>query len=590
MNLIFTLISLATIVCALLALFGWWRRPTPGAAAFALLMTAVTVWTLGVVLGLASATLDAKLLWAKFVFLGIATVPVAWVVFIAAYTGQARWLAPRTVFLLSLEPIVTLVLAWTNEWHGLIYTSTRLVTVNDYPMVAATFGVWSWVHTLYSYALILSGTLLLFWAIFRLPRFFRAQAWSLLVGALVPWISNILSVLDLSPFPLLDLTPLAFAISGAAFAWALFRLRLLEIVPVARELVIEKMSDGLLVVDARDRIVDINPAIQGIIGLPARQIIGQRAEYVLNTWSSLLTITKPAAAMQSEISIQVEGNPRDYDVRITPMFDQHQRLVGRIVLVRDITDFRRARQELERAKATAEAAERAKNVFLATAGRELQTPLALIASHSTTLLTEAHVQSLPRFIRYLEQTDTATRHLLALVNNLIELVKVEMDAMPLTPRVFDLVPLAHEVVAEVQPIAQRNGNTLTVLGDAVMGINADKDKVRWILHALIKNASQHTHQGQVTTQLTRATMDGASGFVIRVSDTGIGIAPEQLRRVFEPFASTDPAVARVYGNTGLSLTLCQRYCTLMGGTIQVASELGQGTTFTVRLPLRGGAG
>lgn len=586
MTLVFALINSAVIVSVLLAVFGWSRRPALGAGTFALLMLATAQWSLGVSLGLASPDLATKMLWAKFVFIGIAAVPLLWLILSAEYTGQARWLTRRVIVLLGLEPLVTVALAWTNEAHGLIYTSTRLVMVNDQPMVEATFGVWAWVHTLYSYALVLAGTLLLIWAIIRLPPFFQSQAWTVLVAAFVPWISNIISVFRLSPFPLLDLTPIAFGVSGVAFGWAFFRLRLLEIVPVARDLAIENMSDGLIVVDAHARIVDINPAVQDILGLSPRQIVGHLAERVLPTWGGLIDATRRPGSFSTEIVIAAGEQARAYDMRITPLFDHQRRLNGHVAILRNITDYKTVKQELEHAKEQAEAAGRAKSAFLATAGYELRTPLAMITGYSRTLLNEARARDLTSFVGYLDKINSASRQLLLLVNNLLELTKIEMGAMPLTPRIFDLASLVREVVATSQPLAEEKGNTLELRTDGVMGMNSDRDKIQQVLFTLVENACKFTRHGSICVQLSHEAMNDMEWVTICVSDTGVGIAPAHLRQLFEPFAQADTTAAREPGTTGLSLALSQRYCAMMGGALEVASELGHGSVFTVRLPLR----
>ena len=281
MDIIFTLLIIAATVSIFLAAFAWTRRPSVSAASFALLMLAIALWCIGVFFGLSAPALATKLVWAKFVFLSIVTVPGALFIFILEYTGQRQWITARNVILLALEPLLILILAWTNEAHGLIYTHTRLVLINNFPMVEATFGAFAWVHTLYSYSLVLVSTLLLIWNFFRLPGIYKSQAAILLLGISVPWISNIISIAELSPMPRLDLTPLAFTVAGVMFAWGLFRFRLLDLVPVARDLVIETMTDGLIVLDARDRVVDVNPPIANVIGLPAQKIIGQDRKSVV---------------------------------------------------------------------------------------------------------------------------------------------------------------------------------------------------------------------------------------------------------------------------------------------------------------------
>jgi signal transduction histidine kinase len=581
MTLIFAITILSAIVAAALALYAWRRRSTPGATSFSLLMSAVALWSVGVVFGLASPDLPTKMIWAKFVFFGIVTVPFAWFTFTLEYTGRERWLTTRMLLLLAVEPFITLALAWTNEAHGLVYTSTVLDSSSGYPMVQATFGVWTWVHTVYAYLAILAGSIILGWAAIRMPQLYRRQAIVLLIGSLVPWISNIISVAGLSPLPLLDLTPLSFTLTGIVFSWGLFQYRLLDIVPVAREMVIEQMSDGLMVLDVRDRVADINPALQRTIGLPIVKILGQRVDVILPMWNDLSKSSTIPVATHTEIMLGESDQRRDYNLRIAPLFDQRQHFTGRVVTLHDITDLHRTQRELEKAKNAAQAADHAKSNFLATVSYELRTPLNTINGYSSSLLADAKINS-PTSIGYLEKINLAAQHLLNLANNLLELTKLEMGTLAPNPHVFDLTSVVREVVSTVQPLADKNDNTIQIHFDNVAGMNSDKDKVQQILLRLTHNACKFTRHGRVTLDIHRE--DGWVTFYVR--DTGVGIAPDHLPHLFEPFTQSDSTIVRQYGDTGLSLALSKRYCTMLGGSIQVESELGEGSLFTVRLPIR----
>jgi PAS domain S-box-containing protein len=340
---------------AALILFAWRHRSAPGAKVLALLMLAVTEWSLGYGLELVSADLPTKLFWLKVAHLGIAIVPTVWLVFALQYTGREKWLTRRNLALLAIEPFVMLLLAWTNDLHGLIYSDIRLDTSGPFSMLDLTFGVGSWVDIVYAYLLLAFGALLLIQAIIRSPRLYRRQVGILLIGASAPLVAEILSISGLIPSPHLDLTPFAFTLSGLAAAWSFFHYRLLDIVPVAHEAVVEGMSDSVILLDAQNRIVDLNPAAQQIIGCSASEAIGQPAVQVLSGRPDLVERYCDVTEAQAEIVLGEGEAQRTYDLRISPLHDRRNHLTGRLVVLRDITERKQAEESLRQRTAHLEA-------------------------------------------------------------------------------------------------------------------------------------------------------------------------------------------------------------------------------------------
>lgn len=338
---------IAAAMSATLALTAWQRRPASGATPSALLMLALAEWQLGYALELGSADLPSELFWAKAQYLGMVMVPVLWLAFVLQYTGREKWLTRHNLVLLTIEPLVTLLLVWTNEVHGLIYSNIEVYTNGSFSKLDETFGTWAWVDVAYSYMLLMLGTLLLIQALIRSPRLYRRQVGALLIGAFAPWAAEVLSISGLRPFPHLDLTPFAFTLTGLAMVWGLFRFRLLDIVPVAREAIIEGMNDGVIVLDTQNRIVDLNLAAQRIIGCPASETIGQPATQVLSDRPDLFERYRDVTEAHAEIVLGEEEAQRIYDLRILPLYGRRGRLTGRLVVLRDITERKQMEETLQ---------------------------------------------------------------------------------------------------------------------------------------------------------------------------------------------------------------------------------------------------
>jgi PAS domain S-box-containing protein len=343
-SLVFPLLVAAAISIGL-AFYSWQRRPAAGVMPFTLLMLAVALWALGDTLRLVSTDLPAKFFWARFRYLGIVVVPAAWLVFALQYTGQGKWLTPRNIAMLTIEPLVTLLLVWTNEAHHLIWSDIRLEPSGSLLMWSAPHGVAFWVHAGYSYLLFLLGTFLLLQALIRSPRLYRVQIGVLIAGALAPLVGNVLSTSGLVSFPL-DMTPFAFIIAGLAVAWDVCRFRLFNIVPAARSAVVDSMSGGVLVLDVQNHIVDINPAAQDILGRPASDVVGHPASQVLADRLDLLKRYCNVTEAHTEITLGEGKTQRSYDLRLSPLHDQGGHFSGRLMVLHDITEHKRTEANL----------------------------------------------------------------------------------------------------------------------------------------------------------------------------------------------------------------------------------------------------
>jgi PAS domain S-box-containing protein len=251
----------------------------------------------------------------------------------------------------------------------------------------------------------------------------------------------------------------------------------------------------------------------------------------------------------------------------------------------DISERKRNEDDLRAAKNAAEAANRAKSTFLANMSHELRTPLNAIIGYSEMLAEDARDSDAVEQVADLEKIDSAGRHLLALINDILDLSKVEAGKMELVPRTFDIATLVHETATTAAPLAQRNGNALDVeCPDDIGTLTADPKRVRQCLLNLIGNSAKFTEQGRISLKAERAATDGHDWVRLSVRDTGIGMTPEQLQRLFQAFSQVDSSTTRRFGGTGLGLAITRRLCRLMGGDVSVTSEHGQGSVFTIQLP------
>ena len=263
----------------------------------------------------------------------------------------------------------------------------------------------------------------------------------------------------------------------------------------------------------------------------------------------------------------------------------NEKIEGAVITFTDISIRLRIRKELEDAKDEAEAANESKSQFLANMSHELRTPLNAVIMYSELLAEESEEQNVPSFVPDLMRIKAAGKHLLELVNGVLDLSKVEAGKMDLYPEELDVDELMKEVVSTFEPMVEKSKNSLVanVAPDA-RSMFGDVTKIRQVLFNLLSNANKFTHEGRIDVQVSRVPLTQSICF--SVGDTGIGMTQEQQNRLFQPFMQADASTTRKYGGTGLGLAIIKRFTELMGGSVEVESVEHEGSTFKVILPER----
>lgn len=377
--------------------------------------------------------------------------------------------------------------------------------------------------------------------------------------------------------------------------------------------IFENAAEGICQTTLEGRYISANPALARILGYNSPEDLletitdinhqlyvnpNRRAEFIAE-----IQANHSVSGFESQVYRQ-DGTMIWISENARAVRDQTGQLLCFEGTIEDITESKRAAEALKQAKEEAVAANRAKSTFLANMSHELRTPLNAIIGYSEILAEEAGDSGYGDIVPDLDRIRTAGRNLLALINDILDISKIEAGRMDLYLETFQISMLIESIVTTAKPLVDQNSNRLNIYyaPDTPDTMHADLIKVRQVLLNLLSNAAKFTSEGEITLNISRAQSlpfewvrdndlsldppsDHANYIQFQVQDTGIGITPEQQKQLFQPFTQGDASTTRRYGGTGLGLTISQRFCQMMQGHIAVDSALGKGSTFTIYLPL-----
>jgi signal transduction histidine kinase len=597
----------AAVISAAAALAAWQRRDAPGGLPLALLMGAVAEWSLAFALEAAAVGVSAKIFWATIQYLGLVSSPVFLLMFALEYAQLDHWLTRRRLAALWVIPLVTMAMAATNGWHGLLWTSFTPSDVPGSNMLVYGHGPWFWIKVVYFYLLVVTAGAILVWASYRFRGAHRRQALALLIGVPLPWIPSAMYVFELGPAAGYDLTPFGFALTGLMLFFAMSRLKLFDLVPVARDTLIENMRDGVLVLDEQDRVVDANRAARDMLEIAP--LIGRPLKEAFARWPDLVQHVVDVPEALTEICLG-EDPPRYMDLRISPVFDRHDLLTGRLIVWRDVTERKQA-QALREARDTLEMRVRERTAELERVNEELKR-FAFIISHDL----RAPLVSLKGFAKELRRTmvniqagldelllhlaledvehlrdaierdvpetldfvDSAVDRMDAFISAVLQLAR--LGRRELFPEPVPMEALVQEVVESLAHQIEQQEVQIHVgtLPDVV----TDRTAMDQIIGNLLDNALKYLQPdrpGEI--EITGEHDDERATF--RVRDNGRGIAEDDMQQVFAPFRRVGwPDVP----GEGMGLPYVQTLVRRHGGSIRCKSELGEGTTFTFTIANR----
>ena len=398
----------------------------------------------------------------------------------------------------------------------------------------------------------------------------------MLAGMFFPWAANIIYISGVSPFPSIDLTPLALTFANVAISVSFLRYRFMDIQPVAHSSVFNAMKDGVIVLDYKERIADINP-VGTFIFQDTANVLGREICTLLPEWNQWKS-TNPMGEIKQEIAFELGTDKLTFSLRTTSLFDRNGKRNGRVLLINDITELKRAQEQSMEAS-------RLKTQLLASVGHDLRAPLGAIIGYAEMM----NDGTLGRISEEQEKASSeildSANQLLSFINNLVGQAQIETGKIVLREFPFDVEEIIGPLMSTLNFHAHKKGLLFTQYIEPGLPpkIIGDQFWLRQIVLNLVNNAVKFTEKGSVHVRFLR---QGENHWAIQVADTGVGIPIEAQKRVFEAFEQVQSPEMIKQAGFGLGLSIVAQLASLMNGTVELESEVNRGSKFTVVLPLK----
>jgi PAS domain S-box-containing protein len=559
----------AALVSGGLSYYAWKRRYVTAGAELAFLMLAVALWAFFQFLESTVTGRGAKMFFSATSYVGSQATPVLFLVFALRYTQEDEWITPRRVALLFVIPLASLVIAYTSGVQHILWRSVTLTHTHAGVTAIYSHGPWYFIEVAYGYLLIAIGIFLLVRAVFRFPGVYSRQARLLILATLIPLVGHIIYTFSPSSVQGIDVTPIVFTLTGVLVALAVFRYKLLDLRPIASRVLYEGIGDAMIAIDVENRVVDINAAAQGLIDSPADEVVGKPADDVFAKLPSLASqIPADSKATRSKVEVENSGGLTNYDMRTWPLRDRRQHLLGKLVTLHDVTEMRRAEEELRRINAELD-------VYARTVSHDLKLPLAALrlAGESLDRLlsmpeTEERNFNVEKLVEIIvRNTDKAD----SLVSGLLLLAEAGQKPVDVMDVPVDAV--VRRVVDELRDeIDVRHAR---IEYEDLGSVRADPTHIYQLFANLVNNSVTHNAASDPATTIKRFPSDkGTNRFLVR--DNGWGIADKDLDNIFKPFFKGDG------GGTGVGLATVARIVQVYGGEIRAYNDEGACFEFTIK--------
>lgn len=570
----------SSVVTLIVARIAWLRRKIPGALYWFRLMLLLFFWSFINVFEVSAKTEALKVFFSKIEYIPSSLVPLVYVGYVLWYTGRGSWTQSPYYRAAFVVPVSLILLAFTNEWHHLIWMGFSpidpITNLMEYEHGWGFFILWMG----FSYVCLLMATFMLLEHVAVQRKFFRWQGWILLLATLFPWLASIFYVLDINIIPGLNITPASFTLSGIMFLIGIGTSHFMDLIPIAREIIIDELKDGVLLLDHRNRVSYANPAMISFLGPGQPSFLGH----------SLNTLNPHNTELKTEILNTGPDGPhgvfcpavsRYFEINCYPL----QKYAGsRIFLVRDITFQKKAADEIEKMNAQLKELNAQKDRLFSIIGHDLRNIFSVILGFSELIPIQIEESDFSSVAASNAAVTEATLRAHELLENLLLWARAERGMQIVKPEPIDLGNWILVLNDEVKSRFLKKEVNLGVDIPKGLIVNADGNVLSTILRNLLINCVKFTPRGGIVRVYTQDAME--SDFVeVVVEDNGIGIPAGILSQIFNIDGKTGRTGTEGESSSGFGLLLVKQMVELLGGKIRLESVVDKGTKVLFTLPL-----
>ncbi len=548
---------------------------------FVCMMIGSAIWCIAYGLELCSNTLAQAIFFINIEYIGITVIPLAWFFFCLSFCNKECWYKKKlNMALMLIMPIATLIVVWTNSWHHLYYEHVELATNGPFPMLKLTPGIWYHTFTIYFYLLMACGCYLILNKFKTADPVFKKQNYSIVMAALLPWVANLAYLIGIRPLGIIDITPFAL-ILATFFIWlAVNRFRLFDIIPIAREKVLELMNDGFVVLDEKYRIIDYNYSFYSYTTLPKnKKIIGCAIDEVFTSHDFFIESIK--AGRSGKIELETLINDEIVYAEAEILFSNESKVNEpfTIVKLQDLTVAKKDSKVAIDQAGELEKLNQLKDRIFSIIAHDLRGPLISLSEVlkmvSTNEITDAEFKALTPG---LSKDITYTTDLL---ENMLHWSRSQLEGFGIKKEFFNVRNIViNEINYHLTSATQKK---IEIIHDIFPNEVAYADLLMFqiVIRNMLNNAIKFCSEGceiNISASYQKSTL-----LKIFIKDNGIGISGTAMAKLFNGESPSSRGTQNEKG-TGLGLMICKDFMIRNGGNISVESAVGKGTTFHLTVP------
>lgn len=530
-------------------------------------------------LELASTNIEDMLFWGKFEYLGISFAPGCWLIFSFMYTGVKQWKNFWLIFSVFIIPVITYVLVFTNDWHHLHYASTTVNNSGPFPILSITVGPWYMVHVVYSYTAFTLAIYFL-WKRFRFSDpLFKTQTRFIIAAGVIPLIFNVFYQTGIiRPYQGIDLTPYAFLFTYLILAFAILEFNLFSIKPIARDKIMEVITRGVLVFDAKYKLIDFNPAVKNFFSAPELIKIGKHASEIFLHKKEILDLIKSGEREIVQSNFIIGHQTKIVRIESIPILEKESIFSGMVLLFENITIQVEANDQLKNQAQELQQLNNLKDKFFSIISHDLKGPI--FGVKELIHLTETGLVSKEEFFDMLPEISKNMEHVSILLENLLAWTSSQLRGEHIQVQKFDINKVLNHQKNLLERISKEKNLTIKIDQSSEIWVEADKNMIELVLRNLINNAIKFSKRnGEIILQAAYEK----NVVKISISDQGIGISPDNLSKINAGISFTTRGQNNESG-TGLGMILVKEYISKNSGSLEITSAEGKGTIFHILLP------